>query len=646
MLFKNDSGKKYIRFYIYCACFLITEIIVQSTGGLNSILYPLLYLLILVYMASSPLKNALFFLSMAILTEFLILLDLNEPSKYAFNFNTHFFFYLVFFVVFYFTLMQEKKEKDRYRLLLKTYEGLDDADPISAAAKESKNLDVTELSEQGRKKYDISVVNKLNDKIYDILKKLKDIVHPHTVMYLEIDEFSEKFFIREVISESDHIRFTLEVSLDGGYLGWVYKNKNTLQINNLDTFVPDTFYYTKDEMIKSLIMVPAMKGDKLKGVLLADSREVQYFSNKEENLMYLISYQIMQELDTFKIMKKIEYNAKESAILNKVGKRLNVSLDLEDTINVTLETINNIVKSDLVLAAFITEDESIGKIRAVIGEKYESLKGKSFSVSAGITDFVISKKKKVLFRDFASVAAKRNVFDKNIKLKELRTVFMLPLISNDISFGVLLIASRRPLELSSYTVNTIETLVNQCAISISNAKMYLKMEMMATTDGLTGLYNHKCFQDRIAEEMERLSRYPENICVLLMDIDHFKNINDTYGHPIGDKVLKSVASEFADSLRKVDFAARYGGEEFVAILVNTDEVGGKKMGDRIRSRIENKKINIGDKEISITVSVGIATFPEDSKDKKGLINLADAALYHAKETGRNRCVHHQDIKSE
>jgi diguanylate cyclase (GGDEF)-like protein len=640
----NEGKRKFVRFYLFFAFFLVIELIVQSTGGINSIFYPLLYLLILVYMAISPLKNSLFFLALTVLTESVMILGNRGLKGYTLKFNTHLFFFGVFFIVFYFTLLHEKKQKDRYRLLLKTYEGLKNSDV--KVTEESNELDITALSDEGRKQHDISVTHKLNDKIFEILKKLKEIMHPFTVMYLEIDKAEEKFFIKEVISESDYINYNLEIAVDSGYLGWVVKNKRTLNINNLENTISDTFYYTSEEMIKSLIIVPAMKGDKVGGVLLADSREVQYFSAKEESLMYLIAYQIMQEINNFKIMLKIEYNAKESAILNQVGKRLNVSLDLTDTLKVVLLTINDLVHCDLVAIAFMSENETHGSISKVFGDKYGHLEGKKFIIEEGMCDYILKKKKKVLFRDFAAVAGRKNIFDKSIKVRDISSLFLLPLISKDTPFGAVLIASKSPMKLHPYTVNTIETLVNQSAISIANAKMYLKVEMLATTDGLTGLYNHKCFQDRITEEMERMDRYPENISVLLMDIDHFKCFNDTYGHPVGDKVLKTVADIFASSLRKVDFAARYGGEEFVAILVNTDKKGAQKMGERIRKNIEHEKIKIGKEEVSITVSVGLSTYPEDSKDKKGLINIADKALYYAKETGRNRCVHFRDIVDE
>ncbi len=163
------------------------------------------------------------------------------------------------------------------------------------------------------------------------------------------------------------------------------------------------------------------------------------------------------------------------------------------------------------------------------------------------------------------------------------------------------------------------------------------MEQMATTDGLTGLTNHRAFQEKADQEFERARRYPESISLLLFDIDHFKKINDSYGHPVGDAVLKKIGKLLNETVRTVDVAARYGGEEFVALLVNTDSKGASQMAERIRASIEKSKFLLNGQRIPVTVSVGFAVFPEDAKEKSALIEMADQALYAAKDGGRNQC---------
>ncbi len=161
------------------------------------------------------------------------------------------------------------------------------------------------------------------------------------------------------------------------------------------------------------------------------------------------------------------------------------------------------------------------------------------------------------------------------------------------------------------------------------------LQALATTDGLTHLSNRRAFQEKLTDEVERAARYGTPLSLLLLDIDHFKQFNDTFGHPAGDRVLLSVAVLLEATARSTDFVARYGGEEFVVLLPNTDEYGAEVLADRFRSAIENAAWG----QRSITVSVGVSTLVAPEGDGTALIEQADAALYVSKKNGRN-CVHH------
>ncbi|HEB75098.1 MAG TPA: diguanylate cyclase [Nitrospirae bacterium] len=167
---------------------------------------------------------------------------------------------------------------------------------------------------------------------------------------------------------------------------------------------------------------------------------------------------------------------------------------------------------------------------------------------------------------------------------------------------------------------------------------------LATTDGLTGLNNHRMFQDRLSEEIQRAERYKSKLFLLLIDIDHFKRFNDTYGHQTGDDVLRTMAQIIKGSIRKVDFAARYGGEEFVLILPETDCGHTFTVAERIRKAVMDYPFNLKDgTKAGLTVSIGVACFPEDSAEKEDLIRKADTALYFAKGLGRNKVCLYRDI---
>jgi diguanylate cyclase (GGDEF)-like protein len=168
--------------------------------------------------------------------------------------------------------------------------------------------------------------------------------------------------------------------------------------------------------------------------------------------------------------------------------------------------------------------------------------------------------------------------------------------------------------------------------------MYQAMEQRATTDGLTGLTNHRAFQERLAQIHALAERSGGRYSVILSDIDHFKSINDTYGHTVGDLVLKRVAALFLGRARKVDVVARYGGEEFVLVLPETDGEGATHFANDLREDIERQVMVSEHGSFKITISMGVAAFPTEGSDRLELIERADQALYWCKEHGRN-CVY-------
>ncbi len=165
-----------------------------------------------------------------------------------------------------------------------------------------------------------------------------------------------------------------------------------------------------------------------------------------------------------------------------------------------------------------------------------------------------------------------------------------------------------------------------------------KLKEIAIKDGLTNIYNHRYFQELLDKELTRAERYSRTLSLILIDIDHFKKINDTFGHHQGDEVLRSVAEIFEQAVRRPDIAARYGGEEFAVVLPETDIQGAVVLAERIRQEVEKMEIKLNDQSIKVTISLGITTYNPsiDRKTKKDLIEAADNALYKSKKTGRNR----------
>tara|TARA_S200000501_G_C20849768_1_gene755206 strand:- start:1825 stop:2304 length:480 start_codon:yes stop_codon:yes gene_type:complete len=154
-------------------------------------------------------------------------------------------------------------------------------------------------------------------------------------------------------------------------------------------------------------------------------------------------------------------------------------------------------------------------------------------------------------------------------------------------------------------------------------------------DGMTGLFTHKLFMERLDGELGRASRHNENLTLLFLDLDKFKRINDTYGHLFGDLVIKDSANIIKSNVRTHDVVARYGGEEYAVILVNTNKADCMKTVERIRENIENHIYTNNEVNERMTISIGMAQYPEDSKESRGLIRFADDRMYDVKKLGGN-----------
>jgi diguanylate cyclase (GGDEF)-like protein len=164
-----------------------------------------------------------------------------------------------------------------------------------------------------------------------------------------------------------------------------------------------------------------------------------------------------------------------------------------------------------------------------------------------------------------------------------------------------------------------------------------QLQDLANRDGLTGLFNHRYFQEQISKDFSRAKRYHQPLSCVMLDIDHFKKVNDTYGHQTGDVILKAVGKLILDSLRESDISARYGGEEFSLLLYFTDSGGALDVADRLRKMVESHSFHAGAETFQVTLSAGAATYPHPAiQEAQQLVECADKALYTAKQNGRNR----------
>jgi diguanylate cyclase (GGDEF)-like protein len=183
----------------------------------------------------------------------------------------------------------------------------------------------------------------------------------------------------------------------------------------------------------------------------------------------------------------------------------------------------------------------------------------------------------------------------------------------------------------------LSTLANQVALAVNNARAYRESQELSLRDGLTHLYNHVAFQDFLEREFETFWRYNRPLSLIMFDIDHFKAVNDTYGHQMGDHILRELAALGLTCVRKADLLARYGGEEFALILPYTDATQACALARRLQHQVEAHQFHYRGETIHITISLGVASAGVPNlSNKEELIRRADAALYRAKAGGRNQ----------
>jgi diguanylate cyclase (GGDEF)-like protein len=388
----------------------------------------------------------------------------------------------------------------------------------------------------------------------------------------------------------------------------------------------------------SLIAAPVMDGHFVAGVLTVSASRPGAFQDAEAKTVEIFSHQVMRILKRQRIYSQVQ---KEHIMLKKLkdgGTKLITSLKIHDIAQSLMDAVYRIAPQERVsMALFVPREDGFELIRQV-----------GFALDEeGLFDFrnhrigVVCRSREPEY--ISNLSNERNpVFPFSVPGEG--TAFMLPLVFEKELHGVLVYVSPKINAIRPYEIELLKVLGNQASSSLANAKLHAEIENMAVTDGLTGLFNHRTFQERLSDEFKRLQRFSNPLSLLLIDIDFFKKVNDTYGHPSGDRILKGVAGIIKETIRTSDVSARYGGEEFAAMLLGTNQDGALKMAERLRKAVQDTRFTVDGKEITVTVSIGVATSPYDAGVKEELIEKADKALYGAKRNGRNRCVLWSEIK--
>lgn len=317
-------------------------------------------------------------------------------------------------------------------------------------------------------------------------------------------------------------------------------------------------------------------------------------------------------------------------MLREIAQELTSSLDFEKTAQLIVRRTLEVIGKKGICLIYLAEAEGQRlALKASWKAKVKTKAGDEF-------DEWVLKHGQVLLVENVEKDFRFRLGDMETKARKVGSLISAPLVSGERIIGILRVDSETPNTFVTDDLRFLRVLAMLAAVSIENAQLYRRTEELAITDGLTGLYVHRHFQERLGEELGRAARSHSPLSFLMIDIDHFKKYNDRYGHSVGDIVLKRVAKILKEKAGAGSIVARYGGEEFAVVLPMVEKDTACRIAESIRSAIFEKIISVRREKTNIAVSVGVAAFPVDAVVKEEIIKLADDALLRAKRTGRNR----------
>jgi len=335
-----------------------------------------------------------------------------------------------------------------------------------------------------------------------------------------------------------------------------------------------------------------------------------------------------------KVNEQLDKKLFEATVLNEMSSLIERGIeDFEGIVNIVMETLARILDYDV--AAIVTiEEHDIGcffkinkpsselRLREVQEYTKNYLKENNICLSS-------SNKMEVFGTDKieqASVTNERKI-----------AYFDVPIRFADKMGGLIVLARNASEKIDSKEEDFFKVVVKQAFIIMENSWLYNKVKSLAVTDSLTGIYNHGFLYECLCKEYARAERYKLPLSFLMLDMDYFKKVNDSYGHPQGDTVLCKISHILRDNVRLCDTIGRYGGEEFSIILPESKLEDSVSLAERIRKEVEQYNFGDVNKVIRCTISIGVSSYPDPGiKNLEDLINKADRALYNAKAEGRNR----------
>jgi len=463
----------------------------------------------------------------------------------------------------------------------------------------------------------------------EVLKQILSIIHDYfqlqNAAVMLLDKNKQELYVKSHLGRSS-MDMGYRVPIGKGLTGTAAKLKRPIYAADVSR---DSRYIDRVKETRSEVAIPLMVRDEVVGVLDFQSDLPEYFDAGMIDLLTLFSTQASMALENARLYSLERRRAEQLEAINAVARQTTAVLDLDELLTVVCRLILEWFHIDHV-AVLLAESDTL-RVRAYEGKLTPNIAlGEQLAPGAGLASMALAQSKSLIENDVSVVAGYIAGF------QETKSEMCVPLIFFGEKLGVLALDSASHDAFDLEDVQPLESVADICAAAIQNAHHFDKMKEMAYVDGLTGIFNRRYFEMRIAEELERASRFSGRMSVIMVDIDHFKRLNDEFGHLLGDEVLRGVSHILRQQLRKADMVCRYGGEEFAIVVPETTGANAMRVAEKLRRQIETHPFPGVPRPV--TISCGVADYPTHGSSRDEVVAAADSALYLAKQAGRNQVV--------
>ncbi len=478
-----------------------------------------------------------------------------------------------------------------------------------------------------------SSLEEIHASLVGLLELARRTMKLHTCALYWTDAKGRSLRIVEAASPADLHEGPLPIT--SGLMGAALNHGRPLTLAGLRAEHPGLTYYVAPAPVRCFAGVPVLDDGVARGVLVADRLDDAPFTADDQASLEAVALQARRLIDNERVFARLERARDDLSRLFNASRALGEALTEDEVLQAVAVSARSIVEHDLLVVTGYDPRTGEHRVRHVSGAAPRGVEGLTFADNAGIASAAVKARHALPYKGQFDPRA-QYVFTKDVALGDVSSVLVLPLVVRDAVLGAVTLAAQRRAAFPEGTRQLLGVLAGHASVALSNAAAVRRLEELATTDPMTGHLNKRAFEAEFDKRIRAAERFARSLAVVVLDIDKFKNVNDTYGHAVGDVVIKGLGAVLTRCRRETDVVSRFGGEEFVLVCEETDTEGAFQVAERIREELGRQVFNTDKGPLQVTCSLGVSEYPRDGATRDALFQRADAALYDAKHGGRNQ----------